>query len=223
MWPAAFYQREKGQQRRVCECCVQPCSLFTVSSCAEGPAVMTSLRSAEHLQPGCGLRQSVACLCRWHLLPWGPGLFLLFPGSWMWTCVDSIVCRGVMSGGDGEESSYIHTYCGCQVEITLWPGWVQILSFSCSFEEQIYEQHGFKEDTCMWFLLLFTVWAAAAPVMICGSSLMNVRIFADWVRAGLGWQLECADWASARFKLSALQTQSETLSHNVTFFWWQPS
>ena len=45
-----------------------------VSSCAEGPAVMTSLRSAEHLQPGRGLRQSVACLCRWHLLPWGPGI-----------------------------------------------------------------------------------------------------------------------------------------------------
>lgn len=47
-------------------------SLLYVSSCAERPAVMTSLCSAEHLQPGCGLRQSVACLCRWHLLPWGP-------------------------------------------------------------------------------------------------------------------------------------------------------
>lgn len=45
-----------------------------VSSCAEGPAVMTSLCSAEHLQPGRGQRQSVACLCRWHLLPWGSGI-----------------------------------------------------------------------------------------------------------------------------------------------------
>lgn len=57
---------------------LHPAPLY-VSSCAGGPAVMTSLCCAEHLQPGRGLRQSVACLCRWHLLPWGPGIiFLLF-------------------------------------------------------------------------------------------------------------------------------------------------
>lgn len=75
-----FSKGGKSQQSKVCECFVEPWSLFTppyVSSCAEGPAVMTSLCCAEHLQPGRGLRQSVACLCRWHLLPWGLGI--IFP------------------------------------------------------------------------------------------------------------------------------------------------
>lgn len=71
---------EKGQQRRVCVSAVLSPEAFSLppsmfpSRCAEGPAVMTSLRSVEHLQPGRGLRQSGACLCWWHLLPQGPGI-----------------------------------------------------------------------------------------------------------------------------------------------------
>lgn len=89
------FSKEKKARRgeRVWVLCwaLQPLhSPLNVSSCAEEPAVMTSLRSAEHLQPGRGLRQSVACLCRWHLLPWGHGIIsplFFFPRSWMWTCV----------------------------------------------------------------------------------------------------------------------------------------
>lgn len=83
MWRDAFQQRQKAS-RGDCVCVWEsavlspeasslPPSTFP-SRCAGGPAVMTSLRSVEHLQPGRGLRQSGACLCRWHLLPQGPGI-----------------------------------------------------------------------------------------------------------------------------------------------------
>lgn len=71
---------KKSAEESVWVLCWAPQPLHSplyVSSCAEGPAVMTSLCCAEHLQPGHGLRQAVACLCRWHLLPWGPGI--IFP------------------------------------------------------------------------------------------------------------------------------------------------
>ncbi len=87
-------------------------SLLYVPSCAEGPAVMTSLRSAEHLQPGRGLRQSVACLCRWHLLPWGPRIISALFSQLLNVnlFVDCIICGGVMSERTMRRAlAYTHT------------------------------------------------------------------------------------------------------------------
>lgn len=103
----------------LCPC--PPLTLWFLLLCS--PAVMTSLCSAEHLQPVHGLRQSVACLCWWHLLPQGPRNMLLFSceARECELCVFFYHMRGC-DGWDWEE--HLHIYCCCWVEIIVGPGWL---------------------------------------------------------------------------------------------------
>lgn len=122
---------EKGQQKRVCECCVEPCSLFTP------PSMFPPVQEGQQQWPPPALQSTFSLAVGWRNLSLvcagdicshgDPGLFLLsFPSSWMWTCVfvDFIVCGGVMSERNSDKSTCIHTCCCCcQVKVTVWLGW----------------------------------------------------------------------------------------------------